>query len=131
MINSTKTYSCKNCGAETKRTAQKLNVFCSNKCCGEHKLKETKQRFLLGQVSERSTLRKLLAESIGYSCDVCKISEYNNLPITLQVDHIDGNAANNLPDNLRLICPNCHSQSPTFGGRNKGNGRAARGLPLR
>lgn len=131
MRNSTKTYPCKNCGTETRRTAQKLNIFCSTKCCGENKLKETTQRFLLGQVSERITLRRLLAESIGYACSVCNISEHNNLPITLQVDHRDGNAANNMPDNLRLICPNCHSQSATFGGRNKGNGRAARGLPLR
>lgn len=131
MRNSTKTYLCKNCGSESKWSHQKANVFCSNKCCGEYKLKETKQRFLLGQVAERPVLRRLLTETVGYYCSVCNISEYNNLPITLQVDHIDGNAANNLPDNLRLICPNCHSQSPTFGGRNKGNGRAARGLPLR
>lgn len=126
-----KTYLCKNCGNESPYKSQKLNVFCSNKCCGEFKVKETKRKFLLGEVKERETLRRLLADRNGYFCSVCGISEHNHLPITLQVDHIDGNAGNNTPDNLRLICPNCHSQSNTFGGRNKGNGRAARGLPLK
>ena len=108
-----------------------MNVFCSNKCCGEYKLKETKQRYLEGRVAERPVLRRLLTEELGYICTVCGVSDYNNLPITLQVDHIDGDASNNMPYNLRLLCPNCHSQSPNFGGRNKGKGRAARGLPLR
>ena len=131
MRNSTKTYLCKNCGNETKWSHQKMNVFCSNKCCGEYKLKETKQRYLEGRVAERPVLRRLLTEELGYICTVCGVSDYNNLPITLQVDHIDGDASNNMPYNLRLLCPNCHSQSPNFGGRNKGKGRAARGLPLR
>ena len=37
----------------------------------------------------------------------------------LQVDHIDGNYLNNLKDNLRFLCPNCHSQTSTWRGRNK------------
>ena len=93
--------------------------------------KRTTDRFSKGLISERSALRKCLTNIRSYKCDCCGISEYNNNPITLQVDHKDGNAGNNLPDNLRLICPNCHSQTLTFGARNKGNGRAARGLPLR
>ena len=41
-------------------------------------------------------------------------------PITLILDHIDGNAKNNHPDNLRLICPNCGAQLETHGGANAG-----------
>lgn len=49
-----------------------------------------------------------------YSCEGCEIGgEYNGLPLTLEVDHIDGNYSNNLEDNLRFLCPNCHSQTPT------------------
>ena len=46
--------------------------------------------------------------------------------INLEIDHTDGNAYNNVPSNLRLICPNCHSQTSTYKNRNKGNGRKLR-----
>ena len=87
------------------------------------------QRFTSGLIKERPTLRKLISITKGYMCSICGISEWNGYKITLIVDHIDGNAGNNLPDNVRLVCPNCNSQTPTFGGRNKGNGRKSRGLP--
>jgi 5-methylcytosine-specific restriction endonuclease McrA len=50
----------------------------------------------------------------------------NKVPI--QLDHIDGNSENNSLQNLRLLCPNCHSLTPTFGILNKGNGREWRRL---
>jgi len=48
----------------------------------------------------------------------------NNVP--LEVDHMDGNADNNHEDNLRLVCPNCHSLTSTFRNLNKGKGRTWR-----
>jgi 5-methylcytosine-specific restriction endonuclease McrA len=45
----------------------------------------------------------------------------NNVPIELE--HIDGDSTNNSLENLKLLCPNCHSLTPTFGALNKGNGR--------
>ena len=91
-----------------------------------------KEKWLAGEKKEfdRSRLRVWLTEDRGYKCSCCGISDWNGKSITLQVDHIDGNAGNNLPDNLQLICPNCHSQSKTFAGRNRGFGRASRGLRL-
>jgi len=44
----------------------------------------------------------------------------------LFLDHIDGNSENNARENLRLVCPNCDSQLPTFKYRNYGNGRHKR-----
>lgn len=126
-----KTYNCEVCGTECKNTIQKKNKFCSNECSGISKTKIAYERFLNGEVKERSTIRKILTKLYGYKCNVCQITEYNNLPISLQVDHIDGNAGNNLPNNLQLLCPNCHSQTTNYGGKNKGNGRKAKGLPLR
>jgi 5-methylcytosine-specific restriction endonuclease McrA len=43
---------------------------------------------------------------------------WNGKPLTLQVDHADGDTMNNLPENLRFLCPNCHSQTDTFGRNN-------------
>ena len=125
------TYLCKTCGTESKVSHQKMNVYCSNACSAEGKLLESVERAKAGLVKERHTLRKVLARLNGYHCAVCNISDHNGQPITLQVDHTDGNAGDNSLSNLRLICPNCHSQSETFSGRNKGNGRSARGLALR
>jgi len=68
----------------------------------------------------------ILADQAGL-CALCtNAAEWNGLPLALVLDHIDGNADNNGRDNLRLICPNCDSQLPTFKSRNRGSGRAWR-----
>lgn len=59
-------------------------------------------------------LRKIILDSgIEYKCNKCFLSEWQNKPITLHVDHIDSNWNNNNITNLRFLCPNCHSQEPT------------------
>ena len=58
--------------------------------------------------------------------EVCGISEWNGKSLSLEIDHIDGLHTNNNPNNLRIICPNCHSQTDTYKAKNKGNGRASR-----
>jgi Zn finger protein HypA/HybF involved in hydrogenase expression len=56
-------------------------------------------------------------------CEECGIDNiWNNKPINLQLDHINGNNLNNEISNLRILCPNCHSQTNTFAGRNRENG---------
>lgn len=47
---------------------------------------------------------------------------WNGEPLVLHLDHIDGDRTNNLLDNLQILCPNCHSQTPTYCGRNKNAG---------
>ncbi len=56
-------------------------------------------------------------------CLRCGIDSWQGDPLTLQVDHADGNSSNNSRENLRGLCPNCHSQTPTYCGkkRNLGN----------
>lgn len=51
-------------------------------------------------------------------CSVCKVKNWNDLPLTLEMDHIDGDNTNDDLSNLRLLCPNCHSQTSTWRGRN-------------
>lgn len=68
----------------------------------------------------------IMEEQLG-CCDLCgMVDEWNGSALAFVLDHIDGNASNNARQNLRLICPNCDSQLPTFKSRNRGNGRYAR-----
>jgi len=52
-------------------------------------------------------------------CDNCGISEWLGKPISLELEHINGNNTDNRLDNLKILCPNCHSQTPTFRRKNK------------
>ena len=62
---------------------------------------------------------RLIAEGLKENqCEICGISEWNDQPLNCQLDHIDGNKNNNNLENLRIICPNCHSQTETFGFKN-------------
>jgi 5-methylcytosine-specific restriction endonuclease McrA len=66
--------------------------------------------------------RRLLFEQ-DFKCSICNISEWLNKPITFHLDHIDGFKSNEKRENLRLICPNCHSQTETYCMAHKFRGR--------
>ena len=97
--------------------------YCSTKCMGEAYKHKTSSDY-----KSSDALRKYLKRTRAYLCSICGLSEWNSTPITLTIDHIDGNYLNNKELNLRFLCPNCHSQTPTFGAKNKGNGRYLRRL---
>ena len=64
--------------------------------------------------------QRLIKEDIlKNKCSECGLSEWNNKPLSLQLDHIDGDSSNHVLKNLRLLCPNCHSQTDTYCGKNK------------
>lgn len=65
--------------------------------------------------SSRLKERLLKEGLIKNECGECKLKPFwNQRPLTLQLDHIDGDNQNNERSNLRLLCPNCHSQTPTY-----------------
>jgi len=97
-------------------------LFCSIQCQQDSRLDESVKN---GSASTKSLKRFLIREH-GEKCWTCGIEDWNNKKIVFELEHKDGNSENNLLDNLSIICPNCHSQTPTYKGRNKGKGRYSR-----
>lgn len=63
--------------------------------------------------------RRLISEEYKlYLCEKCKRSEYLGEIIPLELHHKNGNNVDNSFENIEILCPNCHSLTPTFGGRN-------------
>jgi len=68
--------------------------------------------------------KKILIEKYGNICLSPDCAwDFSKIPLTVHLEHIDGNSSNNDLSNLTLLCPNCHSCTLTYKGRNKGNGR--------
>jgi Zn finger protein HypA/HybF involved in hydrogenase expression len=85
--------------------------------------KSSEQIFVFDELAERRTpghilTRNMLATGTEYKCECGCDGTWRGSKITLHVDHIDGNWKNNTKDNLRFMCPNCHSQTETFGSKN-------------
>ena len=107
---------CKLCGEQT------LSIYCSNKCQLEYQyIKRINEWKVTDKIGKPAVKRYLSEKKAG--CWNCGITEWMNRPIVLELEHIDGNSDNNKEDNLSLLCPNCHSQTDTYKGKNVGKGR--------
>lgn len=122
---------CLNCGKEFTKYPSKHNLFCDNKCQGEYKHKMAYKKIIDGDESimranySPSPFRDIILEEQGGVCAICGNPPiWNDKPLVLIVDHIDGNASNNRRDNLRCICPNCDSQLDTYKSKNKNGARS-------
>jgi Zn finger protein HypA/HybF involved in hydrogenase expression len=121
---------CLNCGREL-INAYDTKKFCNNKCQMQLKRKQTIEKWLNTPEEIKvlsDSIKSYIKEQSGYKCSKCgwnEVNEYTgNIPI--EIDHIDGNSENNHPDNLRVLCPNCHSLTSTFKGANKNSKRIYR-----
>lgn len=70
----------------------------------------------MGRIAQYDKKKKVLEEQ-KFKCKICGIKEWMSKEITLHFDHIDGNKKNESRDNLRFLCPNCHSQTDTYCGK--------------
>lgn len=104
------------------------NLICQSNNRKLNNYKRDKLLFEKGYLKYRDRIKIFVKERDGEKCSSCLNKEWKGEKIPLWLDHIDGNATNNNPSNFRLICPNCDSLNPTFGGKNRGNGRRSRGL---
>jgi hypothetical protein len=121
---------CLACGKTIKRAVDK---FCDNHCQGEYEYRTYIERWFAGLETGRKGsfyalsdhIRRYMRETYDEKCSQCGWAE--NHPITdkipLTIDHIDGDVENCRPENLRLLCPNCHSLTETYGSLNRGKGK--------
>ena len=115
---------CLYCGKEISRRSK----FCDNSCHAKYEEQEYIKRWLngeenglIGKDDIKTAIKNYLFEIHSNSCEKCgwnKVNPYTGR-VPLQIHHIDGNCMNNKPENLQLLCPNCHSLTENFGSRNK------------
>lgn len=75
-------------------------------------------RFVYGHSMKSANMLNALINLRGYKCEECGCYEWLNKPIPLEVHHCDGDHLNNALDNLKILCPNCHSLTDNFRNRN-------------
>ena len=124
------TNKCLFCGTPIRRRKK----YCNTHCQHEYEYQEYIRKWKAGEVSgligdnwiETSAhVRRYIFEKYNHKCAECgwsKINPYTGT-LPLEVEHIDGDALNNKEENLTLLCPCCHSLTPTYRGANKGNGK--------
>ncbi len=123
-----KTQCCINCGSAMSKRSLK---YCSYSCQHEFEYKQRLSSWLsTGSFANKPKkfppwARSFLLERNNFQCSRCGWGEINPYSgkISLEVEHIDGNPYNNDISNLTILCPNCHSLTPSYKALNKGNGR--------
>lgn len=71
------------------------------------------------ELKRPDAIKKRLISERCHQCEKCLLTVWLDLPITLELEHVDGNSRNNERPNLKLLCPNCHSQTSTWKNRKR------------
>lgn len=108
------TFKCLYCQTENIRKKNHMHKYCNNMCQRLHIITEK----MNGDSPTKGVAYNYMRKFIEYRCVHCGIDEYNGKPITLQIDHINGINTDHRKTNLRWLCPNCHTQTDTWGHKN-------------
>lgn len=75
-----------------------------------------------GRRTNRTHLKDRLMKAglLRPECYECGLTEWRGKPLSLELHHLNGKGRDNRLENLHLLCPNCHSQTPNYSGRNAG-----------
>lgn len=126
------TQTCKVCSVSFDTYESHKRKYCSVKCQNDEryfsfieKWKKGEVNGMRGKTSTSHHIRRYLFEKYNNCCSECGWSKVNTTTqkIPLELEHIDGDFTNNKEQNLKLLCPNCHSLTPTWKGANKKQGR--------
>lgn len=80
-------------------------------------------RFVYGKKIKTSDALNAIVLLRGYKkCENCGLEEWQGKPIPLEIHHIDGDGLNSEPNNLQMLCPNCHALTDNYKGRNINSG---------
>jgi HNH endonuclease len=114
------TFKCLCCEKEMRYNHGTTNKFCSVACNSKYQWEKVSIPKI--ESGQGGNLKRYLKEIFGDKCSECgQEGTWNNKPLVLQLDHIDGDSDNNYPNNVRLLCPNCHTQTENFGSKGKGS----------
>lgn len=105
--------------------------FCNHVCHMNYRRKLAFEKIKdLGYIPEgiglENTGKAYLISVRGHKCECCGLSEWLGKPISLNTHHKNGRSKDNHLTNLELLCPNCHTQTPNFGRKNKNCDRVQR-----
>ena len=110
---------------EVKELAKKLGIVLKFSFKKEKKVHKSIKRsneliFTEGSNMSTTALKRIICREglKTYKCDNCGITEWQNKPLSLQLHHINGNRYDNRLENLQFLCPNCHSQTDNYAGKN-------------
>lgn len=124
---------CKNCGKETSKfkSSNHPRIYCSIRCQHDFQYRQNIKDWLSKKITGKKRdgrpsdfVRKYMLKEANNKCSQCGWGQPNpfNGIVYLEIDHIDGTRENGYRDNLRVLCPNCHTLTDTYKTLNKNVG---------
>lgn len=116
----------KNCLLCGKVCSRGSEGFCSIRHHRDYQQNLLIEKWKNGEAIGKKAIKRYLLKVSEGRCSICNLNEWMGKKLVVELEHKDGNSENNSPENVCLLCPNCHSQTATYKSKNRGNGRHSR-----